>query len=75
MNPPSLRRLQMKHTTGKGKMTNQLEQKVFEVGIKLQSLPHFKYTLLTILKPAADILSKIDQSPSQVILDAINPLR
>jgi sister-chromatid-cohesion protein PDS5 len=65
----------MKHTTGKGKMKNQLEQQVFEVGIKLQSLPHFKYTLLTILKPTTKILSKIDQSPSQVMLDAIHPLR
>jgi hypothetical protein len=57
------------------KMTNQLEQHVFEVGMSLQSLPHFKNTLLKILKQAAEILSKVGQSPSQVMLDAIHPLR
>jgi hypothetical protein len=54
----------MKHTTSKGNMTNQLEQQVFEVGMKLQSLPHFKFTPLTILKPTTEILSKVDQYPS-----------
>jgi hypothetical protein len=34
------------------KMENQLEQQVFEVGMRLQSLPHFKNTLLKILKQA-----------------------
>ena len=57
------------------KMENQLEQQVFEVGMRLQSLPHFKNTLLKILKQAAEILSKVGQSPSQVMLDAIHPLR
>ncbi|KAF3451892.1 hypothetical protein FNV43_RR07988 [Rhamnella rubrinervis] len=55
-------------------MAQKLEQQLKELGSKLEAPPSTKDALVKLLKQAAVCLSELDQSPSALILESMQPL-
>ncbi|XP_011628282.1 sister chromatid cohesion protein PDS5 homolog A isoform X1 [Amborella trichopoda] len=54
-------------------MGHQLPQRLKEAGTKLENPPSSKDSLIKLLKQAATCLSELDQSPSQSLLESMQP--
>ncbi|OVA10818.1 hypothetical protein BVC80_8199g2 [Macleaya cordata] len=54
-------------------MAQKLQQQLREVGSKLETPPTSKDALIKLLKQAATYLSELDQSPSPLILESMQP--